>query len=177
MQQKILLFLCCGILFIATACNEKDPFGYNGPGKAPVYMSINDFEQIGNGPAQSIDATGTIFLLDSLLFMVEQYKGIHVLNVKDSLNVGYLTFIRLPAVRDFTLAWPYLYADSWRDLVTLDLSDLQQVKVTNRLKDVVNPPLFPPQYRGYFECVDERKGVLVGWVDAELEFALCSTEL
>jgi hypothetical protein len=59
--------------------------------------------------------------------------------------------------------------------VVIDISDLYQIRETNRIRDVVTPALYPPGYFGIFECVDESKGAVVGWEDAYLENARCST--
>jgi hypothetical protein len=40
---------------------------------------------------------------------------------------------------------------------------------------VISPTLFPPLYNGYFECVDESKGAIIGWEDAVLDQAKCVT--
>jgi hypothetical protein len=94
--------------------------------------------------------------------------------VKDSSNVVALTFFKIPAVTDFSISGNRLYADSWKDLVTIDISDLYHIGLLNRQKDVFDPLLYPPLY-GVFECVDESKGAVIDWEDAELENADCYT--
>jgi hypothetical protein len=107
--------------------------------------------------------------------MLEQKRGIHVYSFRDSSNTRPLTFWKIPAVSDFSLSGDRLYADSWRDLVVIDISDLYQIREVGRQANVFDPALFPPLYDGYFECVDESKGAVVGWEDAELKAALCRT--
>ena len=161
------------LVLLLSACTEKEPLGFNGAGKRPVYLPESEINDISNLPPQPVQQSGTIFLLDTLFFMVESRKGIHVYNVKDSANVQELTFLQIPAVTDFSISGNRLYADSWRDLVTIDISDLFNIRLTDRQRNVFEPLLFPPQYNGFFECVDVSRGAVVGWEDAQLENALC----
>lgn len=167
------VFLLCVVLF--SGCEKEPISGYYGMGKRPVYVPESELGDIKNLPPQPVNQTGTIFLQDTLFFMLEQKKGIHVFNLKDTLNPVYLTFFSIPAVTDFTISNDYLYADSWKDLVTVDISDLYNIREVDRETDVFTPILYPPLYDGYFECVDESKGAVVDWVDADLENALCYT--
>lgn len=163
------------LILSGSACNKEELSTYNGPGKRPVYLPLSALDDIKNLPPQPISLSGPIFLRDTLFFMLEQKKGIHVFNVRDSANVQQLTFFQIPAVTDFTIAGNRLYADSWRDLVTLDISNLYQIQLLDRQKDVFSPLLFPSLYNGIFECVDESQGAVVGWEDVYLDDARCST--
>lgn len=157
------------------ACDKTELDLYDGPGKKPVYLPANELGDISSESPQPIVASGTIFLRDTLLFMLEQYKGIHVFSLKDSIQTVNLTFIKIPAITDFTLSGHYIYADSWKDIVVVDISNLYQAHESSRVRNVLSPSLFPPLYDGYFECVDESKGAVVGWEDAELTNAKCVT--
>lgn len=172
---KHCLFLGLTALLFLNSC-EKEPFdGYNGMGKRPVYVPVSALDSIFNLPPQPIVQSGTIFLQDSLFFMLEQKKGIHVFNVKDSVNTKALTFFKIPAITDFVVSGNRLYADSWKDLVVLDISDIFQIKVLERQTDVFSPILYPPLYDGIFECVDLSKGAVIDWEDAQLEHVRCHT--
>ncbi|MCW5923566.1 MAG: hypothetical protein KIS77_14575 [Saprospiraceae bacterium] len=166
------MLLCCGLF---GSCTKEELSGYTGPGKRPVYVPFSALDDIKNLPPQPIGLTGTIFLRDTLFFMLEQRKGIHVFNIKDSSNTVNLTFIQIPAVTDFTITGNRLYADSWRDLLTIDISNLLDARLLTRQPDVFSPVLYPLLYNGHFECVDESRGAIVDWVDANLENALCRT--
>lgn len=166
------IFLLTFMLLLLGSCTEEYPF-YDGIGKKAVYISYASLHDIRNTPPSDVMNTGTIFLRDSLLFMVEQKKGIHVFNVSDSANPVNLTFIQIPAVNDFTISGNTMYADNGPNLVTLNISDLYDVGVIHTQLNVFQPIFFPPAYQGYFECADTSKGVVVDWVDAELVTAKC----
>jgi hypothetical protein len=165
------------LTILPTGCSKADPDLLNGVGKKPVYIPLSELHHIGNEAPRSIQMTGTIFLQDTLLFILEQRKGIHVINIKDSLNTVKVTFLRIPAITDFTITDGRIYADSWKDLVVIDITNLYQIQETGRLTDVIQPPLYPPMYQGMFECVDESKGAVVDWIDAQLEDAACFSSI
>ena len=168
----VLFWLCCTF---GSGCVKEEIQYFSGMGKRPVYLPVSALNDITNLEPQPIVNTGTIFLKDTLFFMLEQKKGIHVFNIRDSLHILNLTFFQIPAVSDFSISGNRLYADSWKDLVTIDISDLYHIRVLNRQADVFSPLLYPPLYDGIFECVDESRGAVVGWEDAQLERADCRT--
>lgn len=169
-------FIFLGLMAISLyACDKQELDLYDGPGKKPVYLPADQLADIGSEAPQTIVESGTIFLRDTLLFMLEQYKGIHVFSLKDSTQTLNLTFIKIPAITDFTLSDHYIYADSWKDIVVVDISNLYQAHESSRVRNVLSPSLFPPLYDGYFECVDESRGAVIGWEDAELTNAKCVT--
>jgi hypothetical protein len=163
------------LLFLMSACVKEERSFFDGPGKKPVYLPLSELNDVRNEPPRPIGLSGTIFLRDTLLFVLEQRQGIHVFSIRDTANTVNLAFFKIPAVTDFTLSGNLLYADSWRDLVVIDIGDLHQIRVTDRLTGVISPTLYPLLYNGAFECVDELQGAVVDWVDAELENAQCYT--
>ena len=163
------------VSLLLNACVREEQEFYSGEGKRPVYLPVSELDNISSQAAEPIVESGTIFLKDTLLFILEQRKGIHVFNLKDSLNTVNMVFLEIPAITDFTLSGHYIYADSWRDLVTIDAADLFHIHETSRIRDVINPALYPLLYEGYFECVDESKGAIIGWEDAPLKNAKCVT--
>lgn len=171
--------ICCSfylaILCLLASCEKEERTFYNGIGKRPVYIPVSELRDIRNEPPQPIQLSGTIFLQDTLFFMLEQRKGIHVFNIKDSLNTVNLAFFKIPAITDFTITDNTIYADSWKDLIVIDISNVQAIKEIARITDVINPALYPPLYNGFFECVDESKGAIIDWEDATLENARCIT--
>ncbi len=174
-RNIVYLFSCCALLLSLGSCVKEERTFYDGQGKRPVYVSLDELRDIRNEPPRPIQTSGTIFLKDTLLFILEQRKGIHVFNLKDTLNTVNLAFFKIPAVTDFVVSGNLIYADSWKDLVVIDISNLQQISEKSRISDVISPALYPPLYNGIFECVDESKGAVVDWEDATLENAKCVT--
>lgn len=170
--------LLATLILFCNACVEE--FGpeydfFDGNGKKPVYISYEELGDIRNIEPQPTYHTGPIFLLGDLFFMVENGKGIHVIDISFPANPVEITFIKIPAVTDFTISGKTLFADNGPNLVSIDITDLTSIVVLNVESNVFDPILFPPLYSGYFECVDPDKGVVVDWIDAQLDNAKCRT--
>jgi LVIVD repeat len=174
MLKKLRYFYIAWVLLFYS-CDKTPLEFYDGMGKRPKYIALDELKNIKSLPPEDITASGTIFLKNNLFFILEQRKGIHVYDISDSLNTVNLVFLNIPAITDFTVSGKYLYADSWTDLVTIDISDLQRIKEVGRSENVLNPVLYPLLYDGIFECVDASKGAVIDWEDAQLIDAKCIT--
>lgn len=164
------------LLFTSLVACEKEPVNlHSGMGKKPIYIPHDELNDISNLPQQAVNSSGTIFLRGIHFFMLEDRRGIHVYDVSDPNFPTYLTFFKIPAITDFSISGNRLYADSWRDLLTIDISDLFEISVISRNENELKPALFPALYNGIFECVDESRGAIGGWEDAYLEEAACRT--
>ncbi|MBP7821961.1 MAG: hypothetical protein KA010_03495 [Saprospiraceae bacterium] len=173
-SMLILVASGCTINDLDSETIEDDPL-YSGDGLSPIYIDKSELKNIKNLPSRTIENSGTIFLKDTIFFLLEINKGIHVFNTSIPSNSTPLTFINIPAASDFTVHGDKIYASCWRDLVTIDFSDLFNVKEVAREENVFEPTLFPQRYNGYFECVDERRGVVINWEHKILENAACRT--
>lgn len=174
-RNFVCLFFCYTMILFLGSCVKEEQTFYDGFGKKPVYIPLAELRDIRNEAPRPIQLSGTIFLKDTLLFILEQRKGIHVFNLKDTLNTVNLAFLKIPAITDFVVSGNLIYADSWKDLVVIDISNLHQISETARIQNVITPALYPLLYNGYFECVDESKGAIIDWEDATLDNAKCVT--
>ncbi|NJN77621.1 MAG: hypothetical protein HC803_04250 [Saprospiraceae bacterium] len=102
-------------------------------------------------------------------FVSERGEGIHVINNIDPTNPQSVKFIKIPGAMDIAIKGNILYADNYRDLVALDISDLENIRLTKRIPNLYpkQETLYPRDYNGYFECVDTEKGIVIGWLYAE----------
>lgn len=175
-HKQIIRYYFVFILFAFLVACVKEPIPlHSGMGKKPIYIPHDELNDIFNLPQQMVNSSGTIFLRDKHFFMLEDRRGIHVYDVSDPSFPNYLTFFNIPAITDYSISGNRLYADSWRDLLTIDISDLFEIKVISRNKNQLKPALFPALYNGIFECVDESRGAIGGWEDANLEEVACRT--
>ena len=168
-QLKILLATS---LLILVSCKEEYYFP-DGTGLKPVYISTAELGDIRNLEPQPTVNTGPILLLGDLFFMIEQKKGIHVFDVTNLNNPLKITFIKIPAINDFSIRNNVLLADNGPNLVSIDISDINNVVVLNIEENVFQQILFPPNYTGFFECVDVSKGIIIDWEETNLTNARC----
>lgn len=157
----ILTIFAFTAIFISS-CEDSTFREYKG--YAPVYMSYDDL-RASVTTKQNIDLEnpGKIYYKDDFIFIVEELKGIHVFDNTDPASPVKKTFINLPGVVDISISGHFLYADSFVDLVILDVENIDNIKEAGRVKDIL-PYTVPPVEEDFpMAYVDEERGVVIDW--------------
>jgi hypothetical protein len=166
----MLLFVCC--LFTACELIDFDKIGDVGiqEGVRPIYADLDGWDEIVSLPARPVENLGKIYYKEPYIFVNERFKGIHVFDNSDPSQPMPIVFIQIYGSEDIAINGNILYADNYTDLVAIDISDLNNVQVVNRVEGLYtrSSKAFPEGYSGYFECVEEDRGFVVGWEEAEL---------
>ncbi|MEM1324725.1 MAG: hypothetical protein AAGI23_02165 [Bacteroidota bacterium] len=144
-------------------------------GVRPIYAAFEEWNEIKSLPPQPIENLGKIYYKSPYIFVNERFKGIHIIDNTDPNAPVPIAFIQIYGCEDVAVNGNFLYADNYTDLVVIDISDLKNVKEVNRVKDLYSKEAksFPEGFSGYFECVDEGKGFVVGWEEAVLMNPRC----
>lgn len=134
----------------------------------PVLLKRADLEtSIKYLEARNIESPGKIYVKDSLIFISDKYKGIHVVNNKDSIHPQRIGFINIPGCLDMAVKGQYLYVDNAVDLVTIDLSAFPTIAVTSRIREVF-PEIPSPQTgsipSNYTKEKRPAETVIVDWI-------------
>jgi len=161
-MKKITIIFSVIALAMVTGCRDKitEIFVAN----SPVYMSYDDLRlAVKQKAAAELVNPGKIYFKDDYLFIVEEMKGIHVINNSDPANPVNETFIEIPGNVDLAVKGNILYADSYVDLVAIDVSDLSNIHEVGRVEDVL-PYTLPPYDDDYpLASIDEDDGVVIDW--------------
>lgn len=171
-----MLFALCLTLF--GACEpESEEAGTPAvvSGLRPIYVLADEAEVVSAVPAQAILNLGKIYYKDKTIYVNESKMGVHIIDNTDPSNPLKTGFLRIPGCNDIAIKDNILYADNVGDLIAVDISDPAHPKVVKRLDGLQanGSDKFPQFFEGYFECVDESKGVVVGWEKAELTNPKC----
>jgi len=173
MKHNYLYFL---LLFLLSGCyfGERTQTPENVEGYQPIYASKAQMSTIYTLAARPLEKPGKIYTYGRYLFIGEQGKGIHVIDNIDNTQPQNISFIEIPANNDIAIKGNVLYADNAGDLISLDISNPLDIRLLNRVKDVLPKSNYqmPPE-EGYFECPDNSKGVVVGWQRANLQRPKC----
>lgn len=103
----------------------------------PVFESRENINaQIGNTAPQKIENPGKIFAIGNFILMNEVNKGLHVIDNSDKTSPVTVAFITIPGSLDVYILGNRLYADSYNDLVVLDISDINHARLIERVNDV-----------------------------------------
>ncbi|MFA6128564.1 MAG: hypothetical protein WC699_14795 [Bacteroidales bacterium] len=170
-MKKITLYLFLALAMISAGC--KDKFTEIFTANSPVYMTYDNLRlAVKQSAASEMVNPGKIYFKDQFIFIVEEMKGIHIFdNTNPEIPVN-KTFIEVPGNVDIAIKGDILYADSYIDLVSIDISDLTAIKEVGRVEKVL-PYTLPPYDEKYpLAQIDEEKGVVTGWEIKEVKQVL-----
>jgi len=103
----------------------------------PIYMSYQRLrESVQVEAARPPDRLGRVYLYQNYVFLNEQNEGIHIIDNTDPTLPVNLGFIRIPGNTDIAMRDNYLFADSYVDLVTLDMNNPANIQVVNRQENL-----------------------------------------
>lgn len=86
-------------------------------------------------------------------------EGVHIIDNSNPSAPNFVSFIAIPGNGDIAIKDNILYADSYIDLLAIDISNPRSMKVVKRLDSLFPNPLDPNNY-----YMDRNKGVLVKWI-------------
>ncbi len=153
-------------VFLFASCNDKIKETYKV--NTPIYMSYEDLRssfKVAGG--EKIIQPGKIYFKDDFIFVNEYQKGIHVIDNADPSNPQIIKFIEIPGNVDMAIKGNLLYADSYVDLLTIDISDINNIKEVDRDTNAF-PYVIPEIETGtILEPVIESHGVITGYTVTE----------
>jgi len=160
--RMLFLFVPATIFF---SCQDKieDTYKVN----EPVYMSYSDLRNsFKTTEGKEIIQPGKIYFKDNYIFVNEYQKGIHVVDNIDPESPQVIKFIEIPGNVDMAIKDNILYADSYVDLVAIDISNINDIREVKRIEGVFQY-MIPACEDGIVESVDINQGVIVGWNTTE----------
>jgi len=167
--MKKILYLFSLAVFTLTGCQDRVTEMVTYKINEPVFMSTETFRnsvKISTEP-HKITSIGKMCFYNDYLYISEPEKGIHIIDNRDPANPQIIGFIELMGNADLAIRNGLLYADSYVDLVWLDISNPAQPELKGRLDTIFTTalPTTDNQYGiDYAKCYGEKNsGVVVGW--------------
>jgi len=164
MKAKIIPIVVLIVMgfFLFNSCEDSTYRIYTG--NSPVYMSYDNLRKAVKVEQNAeLENPGKIYFKDNYIFIVEELKGIHVYDNSNPASPVRKAFVNLPGVVDISISGYIMYADSFVDLVVLDVQDINNIHEAGRIKDIL-PYTVPPADNDYpLAFVDEDKGVVIDW--------------
>ena len=164
-MKKLAFFLLVGVLFFS--CDKKDDELYKEYQVAkPLKISLAEFK---NGvdiiDPIPIDESGKIYAYKDYIFVNDKYKGVHVIDNSNPASPQKIAFIKIAGNVDISVKDDYLFADSLMDLVVLDISNINNITIVNRLENVLRDNIIWPSEADFieYETIDYNEEILIGW--------------
>ena len=125
----------------------------------PVYMSYTDMRNgVKIGAAQPLKNPGKIYLKGNYIFVNEVNKGIHVIDNTNPSSPQNIAFITIPGNQDLATNGNTLYADSYIDLLSFNISDVNNISLISRTQSALP---YNCSSNGYY--ADSSLGVVTSW--------------
>jgi len=176
MKNKQLTFATFLLLFISfslISCEDKVVTTRTFTAYSPIYMSYDDLRASVKISSKSenveLNQPGKIYFKDNLIFINELHKGVHVYNNQNPESPEHIAFIEIPGNVDIAIRNNVLFADSYVDLVSIDISDLNNIHEIHREKDIFQYTLPETDYQYPTAKFDETKGVITSWEVKEVK--------
>lgn len=147
-----------------TACTDRTQELITYEANVPVYMPFDEFRAsfLKSAPIE-ISHPGKMYFKDGYLFINEYGKGIHVIDNSDPSDPEKVAFYQILGNVDMAIRGNVLFADSYVDLLSIDITDIENPVEIDRLKNVF-PDIVPEGELWYpYAMVDKSKGVIVDW--------------
>ena len=147
-------------------------------GSKPVYAAKLLAEKIKYLSAkQTVLRAGNIYAYSHYVFQVDVGSGIHVIDNSIPSKAERIGFIIINGCEQISIRGNYLYTNSYADLVTIDLSDIKNIREVRRLSNVFPEnmyayPFAMPDEIGPYTCPQYSDSVVVGWVRDSI-YAAC----
>jgi len=169
MKKISMLIICSSILFLFQAC-FKDKLTHTYSILVPVYKSKTEvYANIKSNQPREIQSPGKIFLYGHYIFLNEIDKGVHVIDNSDPAHPVIKAFIDIPGNMEIAVKGNTLYADIYKDLVAVDISDPMQARFIKYV-----PNVFPQRYYPNGFIADSNR-VIVDWIKRDTTVAFGPT--
>ena len=147
-----------------TACTDRTTQLITYEANVPVYMAYDDFRAsfLKSSPIE-ISHPGKMYFKDNYLFVNEYGKGIHIIDNSNPANPVKVAFYEIMGNVDMAIKGNILYADSYIDLLAIDITDINNPVEIDRIENVF-PEIVPEGDFWYpYAMVDKSQGVIVDW--------------
>jgi hypothetical protein len=127
-----------GIILFLPACYDQCEVTQTYRNYTPVFQNIAQYRSVSiqQKAAEPLKNTGKIYSFGNYIFINEIDKGIHIINNSNPTQPQNIAFIPIPGNVDMAVKNNILYADSYLDMVVLDISNPQNVQLVKRLDNV-----------------------------------------
>lgn len=132
----------------------------------PVYLSYTDLRSaVKMSAAREMTSVSRIYLYEDMLFVNERNEGIHIIDNRFPNSPQRVGFLEIPGNTELSIRDNNLYADSYIDLVTLDVQNIENITEIARQESIFpyNALQNIPSNVQLNTGIDSSLGVVVGY--------------
>lgn len=144
MKKYLFIFAIATICSLLTSCGDslcEQEVTYTKA--TAIYSDLEDLRinNINESP-RVLKNANKIYLSDDLILISERNVGIHMFDNSNPETPVAINFLNVPGNNEIFVEDDILYADSYYDLLKIDLSNPLQAEIVSRLKSAFNPQFF-----------------------------------
>lgn len=168
-MKKFLYLLAFLTLFFTVSCSDSCERTVSYINYEPIFRTTDEVRSALSFTSvpREINNPGRLYFKDGYMYINEVGEGIHVVNNTNPQFPVSVGFITIPGNFDLAAKGDFLYADSYIDLVVLDISDPTNITVVNRAESVFGDYI---AWNGRWD--EANQTILVGynetWVEEEI---------
>lgn len=137
MKRLYYCLLLASLGWLTSACTDQCTETRTFRQITPVTLTTTQVrEGVSVSGARPLVKPGKIYTKGNYLFINELKEGIHIIDNRNPSDPKTLAFISIPGNGDIAIRDNMLYADSYMDLVTFDISNLANIHEVARVQNV-----------------------------------------
>ncbi|OWY19710.1 hypothetical protein C7N43_37165 [Sphingobacteriales bacterium UPWRP_1] len=163
-MKKLSLFFSAAVAALAfllattTSCTDKCEQSYTYMAYEPVYLSFAELRQpLTITAGHDLKQPGKIYFKAPYLLINERNQGVHVIDNSNPASPQNVAFIEIPGNIDMAVKNNVLYADSYTDLLAIDISNPANASLLSRTENAFTD-IYP---------VDPNLGIITGYNQVE----------
>ncbi len=163
-QSLLFIIFSLSILQCGSSSTSIDPV------YKPIYMSYTELQNsIALKEPQQGENFGKIYTYNNMLFINEIHRGVHIYDNTNPVNPVNLGFLNIPGNKDIAIRDNIMYADSFTNLVTIDITNPINPVIIKTIERVFPYPYAYVYsktnyyYYNHKTIIDEEKGIVTGW--------------
>lgn len=135
------------LIFLLNGCEDKCFYYVDRVNFDPILQPLSEIKSSFEVQSDyAISKPGNIYSYKNYLLVSEKTKGIHILENSNPANPLPLKFIQLKGNTNFSVVNDILLADNGPDLVSIDIHDLNDIRLVNREENINNENIRGDQF-------------------------------
>ena len=145
--MKTIKLAFLAVMVILVGCTDTADVTVTYTKGTAVYGDLDAIRSIPiyEGARGSIINAGKLFSNEELLLIGEEGEGIHVFNNADTENPVAIAFLNIPGNREFFVKDNTIFAESFYDMVKIDISNANAPQLVTRLENAISSELVNAQ--------------------------------
>lgn len=170
-MKNHLLSIIVGLLSLSLwSCNDHCTETRVRKQFTPVTISLLEIRQeLKTEAPRALEHPGKIHVRGNYLFINEIKEGLHIIDNSNPSSPRFVAFVKIPGNGDMAVRGNILYADSYSDLVALDITDPTNPKEVGRVGEVFKNGQFDGGWWSYNESIRAINGQNVEYVTETVE--------